>query len=302
MLVAKNQAGELIYATEYRAPQKVFCPQCHQPVQLVVRQQQRPYFRHVVSHIGNNETSVHLQGKQWLAKWLHEQFSVQLEYVLDPKQRIDVYADNHQFRLAVEYQCSPISSKELATRQQQYLQKGLHPLWIFGPQHYRLKNQLTHSQALLSFNQPWGYYILYKLPRENFLRLCYHFALNPGSRQLFWQMKKIYTWTQLLQFQAPLSHYQIATIDWSQWYLTHCRYPDQQFIQLQNWCYQQRQNLLDWIKKTPSQTVFPIYKYLGCYLPLVYHFNIKAISDFPLINSEITLLNAKQDWQQFVDH
>ncbi|UQS81733.1 competence protein CoiA [Bombilactobacillus folatiphilus] len=304
MLIAKNEFGKLIYAQSYHAPEKVFCPDCGKKVQLVVRGQQRPYFRHQTHHVGNNETVAHFRGKTWLAKWFAPYFDVSLEYVLDEKQRIDVYVTDSKTQLAIEYQCAMISAEALHNRQQQYWDKGLHPLWIFGEHHHQLNQKVSHLQTILSFNRQWGYYVLYKLPNEDYLRLYYNFMMHPASKKVYWQLQKIRTWPQLLKFQPHLIDYQLEPIDWSHWYLLHCRRPDLQFIQVQNWCYQNRQSLEVYIKKTPSQTMFPIYNYLPCYLPLLSQISGQKTITLPLVKEKFISISVTQDEQKFLflDH
>ncbi|UQS83275.1 competence protein CoiA family protein [Bombilactobacillus thymidiniphilus] len=299
ILIAKNNLGQLIYAVNYQAGMPVFCPDCDRPVELIVRPQQRPYFRHKVTHRGNNETKVHQQGKNWLADFWRQQGKVRLEAVITSQQRVDVLVQMRNIQLAVEYQCSSISAQQLQRRQQLYLQQGLHGLWIFGPSHYNKASKLVHLQTIMSYTARWGFFVIFKLPQENYLRLQYHYQVHPTSNQLYYQQQKISTVQQLLNFRPVLTSKKIAMINWQNWYQYRQRRPDRQFILLQNWCYQRQINLLQTIKKTSLFAVLPIYKYLACYLTIVRQIpNAQYLVEVPLVGDNIIQQCADQESAQ----
>lgn len=133
---------------------------------------------------------MHLAGKKWLANCFLPFFKVDLEYVWDAEQRLDLFVRKLHWRLAVEYQCSPISKAELAQRNQLYIKKTLRPLWIFGPQHYQQVHNLRHLQIIVSYSLQGGFYVLFKLPQDNFLRLNCHNEIEPHTTILHWQQRK----------------------------------------------------------------------------------------------------------------
>uniref|UniRef100_UPI00359CAAEA competence protein CoiA n=1 Tax=Bombilactobacillus bombi TaxID=1303590 RepID=UPI00359CAAEA len=299
MLAAYNQNGQIVYAKVAQISDKFFCPQCRRPVQLICGQKQ-PFFRHY-SHQTNQiaESSIHRAGKKWLAKFLAPTFTVDLEYIWDSEQRLDLYARNYKWHLAVEYQCSPISKNELARRHFLYQRKNLRPLWIFGPKHYRQAQHLKHLQSIVSYSKHWGFYVLFKLPQENFLRLNYHYQTSPYSNKLYWQQSFISSWTQLLELQVSPPHYQIEKINWQRWYQKQQLVPTHQFIQWQNWCYQQQYSLLNFVKKTPPKTMFPIYRFWPCYLPLAQKAQQTSSAKVPLVSAKIIQACASVDQAKF---
>lgn len=275
------------------------CPKCHRIVQLI-NGSKRPYFRHIGEKSNlQAESAVHLAGKKWLANFFRPFFKVDLEYVWDAEQRLDLFVRNSHWRLAVEYQCSPISKAELARRNQLYIKKTLRPLWIFGPQHYRRIHNLRHLQNIVSYSSQWGFYVLFKLPQDNFLRLNCHYQIEPHTTILHWQQRKIKHWQQLLQLRIPKPFYSLQPINWQKWYQQQQQHPNHQFIILQNWCYSHRLSLIEFIKKTPSQTMFPIYIYRPCYLPLLWQFHYSVTTFLPLVTTAAIQACAAADYAKF---
>ncbi|RHW47411.1 hypothetical protein DS832_04500 [Bombilactobacillus bombi] len=299
MLSAYNQKGKLIYAIQNPAHELFFCPKCKRPVQLI-KGVKRPYFRHIGSKtITAPESSLHLAGKHWLAQFFASFFVVDLEYVWDVEQRLDLYARNQRWQFAIEYQCSPISKKELQRRNQLYVQKGLKPLWIFGPQHYQQALKLRHLQNIVSYSSSWGFYVLFKLPQDDFLRLNHHYQSSPYSNKLYWQQAKIENWQQLSHLKPKSPSYPVHTIDWQQWYQFQQLHPQQNFIALQNWCYQHQCSLLFFIKKTPPITMFPIYRYWPCYLTILKLMDTNVVADLPLISESVIQACVTADQAKF---
>ncbi|NVY96802.1 hypothetical protein HU830_06490 [Lactobacillus sp. DCY120] len=287
--VAQDQDQHLIYAADYQQERPLFCPQCHRRVQFVMGDKKRPFFRHLSpkTHF-NNESAIHRQGKQWLGAFFRPWGPTEFEVWAPPDQRIDVLV--HQKRsLAVEYQCAPIGADELAFRQHSYWKKKFHPVWIFGEKHYQQATKLAHLQRIVSYSPVWEFYVLFKLPQENYLRLHYQYQVRPESRKLYWQQQILSTWEQLQSFRPPTSSRRKLGINWQSWYLDQQVHPDQNFIYWQNYCYRQRLDLKEYIQKTPLQAVFPIYRCPVCYLQLARRAQQPFLASLPLVKSKTIL-------------
>lgn len=297
IFVAQDLTGQLIYAVYYQQQRPLFCPHCQREVEYVGNGQRRPFFRHITkSETKQAESLVHQAGKQWLATFFQPAFQVKLEVFAPPNQRIDVQALSSNMKLAIEYQCSPISRLELSERQQGYQNKNYHPLWIFGPEHYFKAAKLRHLQTILSYSKFWAFYVLFKLPADNFLRLNYNYQMAPHSSRLYWRQVHFTSWQQLWTFRPSLGTYRLKDINWLRWYRQQQRYPSRQFMYLQNQCYQQRINMLHYVKKTPSQTMFPIYRYFPCYTLLLQTLQRTNFQKLPLIEPKVSLRCANQDF------
>ncbi|WP_018659447.1 competence protein CoiA [Allofustis seminis] len=155
MLCAYNDHQELVQADyQLNRDQKYFCPSCRQRVYLKKGALMIPHFAHFKScsqfAFSEGETVEHLQGKRVLAEWFSQlgAKSIEMEaYLPKLQQRPDVLVElDASSKIAVEFQCSPISAQKLSKRSLGYLMVDYFPLWIFG-RRYRNKKISPTVQA-----------------------------------------------------------------------------------------------------------------------------------------------------------
>lgn len=248
MLVALNQQLQLKTLLQYSKTelqqlrrQQWFCPQCRQPVFLRAGQTCVPHFAHYrrsncqLAH----ETALHLAGKQFLYRYFNQRhYQCQLEYFLPTiQQRPDLLLTRGEQRLAVEYQCSPLSLAQLQQRTVGYQSIQLPVLWILGPGY--LPNKLQNRQLrFLNYTADLGYYLLF-LTASQFL-LWHHVQQQGLPLQYSYQVHQLNPATPLKT--KPLQQQTlIQQLD----YLQRQLYQGRLFWQkLQLACYQQRRHLL----------------------------------------------------------
>lgn len=119
---------------------KLRCQWCGAPVFYRHGSQVSPHFAHLARReceFWEPETIEHIEGKRLLKAWIEQIYPFNVtkqEYYLDEiGQRADVmtiFPDGH--RLCIEYQCSPISDKDLRTRIEGYEKMNISQVWIMG--------------------------------------------------------------------------------------------------------------------------------------------------------------------------
>lgn len=161
MLIARNANGELIQA--YQASkekgkngEEYYCPACKGKLVLKKGNIMVAHFAHHqhsdCAVFSESETLPHLKGKQLLfEKFKSEGFEVMLEcWLPELQQRPDlliVLADGK--KIALEYQCSPISPADLKARTQGYQRFSYEVWWICG-MNYQPGN-VKMTQAVYQF-------------------------------------------------------------------------------------------------------------------------------------------------------
>nr|WP_084226110.1 competence protein CoiA family protein [Planococcus salinarum] len=117
------------------------------------------------------ESSLHLQGKILLHEFFtSKNFPVELEkYLPEIRQRADLLVGG---QTAIEFQCSPISAKDVVRRSAAYAGMGVKPTWIFGSREEPVNSiqviRLMEFQKEMLIHQKWTKYLL---------------LLNPEARQ-----------------------------------------------------------------------------------------------------------------------
>lgn len=157
MLVAMK-AGHLILAERACGRDGYSCPGCHEPVILRRGRHKIAHFAHRPgSHcqLGEGETPEHLLGKRQLLQWYQQQGRrVELEvYLPQINQRPDLLLTDGNRRVAIEFQCSPLSLQRLLERNAGYRRCGIHYHWLLGEPY-----QKRHLQAakVAQFTQEVG--------------------------------------------------------------------------------------------------------------------------------------------------
>ncbi len=123
---------------QLRESKKFYCPLCKQQLLFKIGSLKIPHFAHVSkskceNQFSEGESQTHLQGKEQLYSLFNElDLNPQLEpYLQSIQQRPDIlFTDHANKRIAIEYQCSPISSEKLTERNKGYEQENISPIWI----------------------------------------------------------------------------------------------------------------------------------------------------------------------------
>ena len=176
MFIARDEEGKLINALE-KEPKKqdYYCPACGTSVRLRKGKNLRTHFAHVslnqCDFYYENESLEHLENKVALFNWALKNDKAELEYPIpDLKQIADVLVNK---QLAIEVQCSPLSSKLLQERSYGYRSLGIQVLWLLGEK-LCLKERLTKLQKdFLYFSNNMGFHLWELDHKRRVLRLKY---------------------------------------------------------------------------------------------------------------------------------
>ena len=176
MFIARDEKGKLINALE-KEPKKqdYYCPACGTSVRLRKGKNVRTHFAHTsikqCDYYYENESLEHLENKVALFNWALKNDKAELEYPIpDLKQIADVLVNK---QLAIEVQCSPLSSKLLQERSYGYRSLGIQVLWLLGEK-LCLKERLTKLQKdFLYFSNNMGFHLWELDHKKQVLRLKY---------------------------------------------------------------------------------------------------------------------------------
>ncbi|WP_265456185.1 competence protein CoiA [Enterococcus sp. HY326] len=158
MYVAKNSRGVLVNLLQIEKSQPLiketyYCPACRQKLILKAGNVKQRHFAHCAKKtcesFSEGETAEHLAGKALLFNWDQEaQLEVSLASI---GQRADVLLP----QLALEFQCSPLSTAKLEKRVAGYKKMNLQQWWLTGE---RLKEGVLRqgSSHFCLFNQTFG--------------------------------------------------------------------------------------------------------------------------------------------------
>ena len=176
MFIARDEKGKLINALE-KEPKKqdYYCPACGTSVRLRKGKNVRTHFAHTsikqCDYYYENESLEHLENKVAIFNWSRNDALVEMEYpILELKQIADIMINK---QLAIEVQCSPLSSKLLKERSNGYRNSGIQVLWLLGEKLW-LKERLTKLQRdFLYFSNNMGFHLWELDHKKQVLRLKY---------------------------------------------------------------------------------------------------------------------------------
>ncbi|SFC52698.1 competence protein CoiA family protein [Bacillus sp. UNCCL81] len=127
----------------------LFCPNCENNVVFKKGEKVRAHFAHYKSDcvVTNyeSETYSHIKGKEILFNWLIKNFpTAEIEYevyIAETRQIADIYVEHTEaelkgIRWAIEFQHSPLSSKEWKQRHELYQSAGIQDFWILDKAKY----------------------------------------------------------------------------------------------------------------------------------------------------------------------
>lgn len=193
----------------FKKQRHFFCPACGGAMIFKAGEVKIPHFAHH-SRVGCNrfsepETPLHLTGKMLLHQFfLKKNYPAELErYFPAIKQRADVFVEG---KWAIEFQCSPISSTEVAARTNGYASIALQALWIRGmdevPQEgIGILKLHTYERAMLHYTGGIDYLLGYHPGTDRFFYRSGLFYL--GGHRWAAKTKSIGTDTQPFPFATP---------------------------------------------------------------------------------------------------
>lgn len=179
MLVALLQ-DQLVDALYAQRRSDYACPACHQRVGLRHGTRVQPYFAHrpqsPCSILSEGETPQHIAGKRQLAAFFADWGPVTLEHVLpEIQQRADCWvARPTRPPVALEFQCSPITTQQIWSRTTGYRRLGVHPLWLLGSRYARQKLGWSLIERFAQHLRGWGLCLLFWDVRRQRLRIDHH--------------------------------------------------------------------------------------------------------------------------------
>ncbi|MCC5895136.1 MAG: hypothetical protein JJU16_06695 [Alkalibacterium sp.] len=154
MLVAIDREAKYVIAEETQGAADYYCPSCRDRVYLKKGQIKIAHFSHrknsLCSTYSEGESLEHLKGKMELFKQIENlNGAVNLEvFIPEIRQRADILFTHNNARIAVEFQCSPISIEEVCARTRGYHSVGIKVLWIAGSK-LAITDHLTALQRAL---------------------------------------------------------------------------------------------------------------------------------------------------------
>lgn len=172
MWCAINEKGELVYAQDIERKGIIggdyTCPKCGQALSFHKRPGARAHFKHLKAKKPFlNESKQHLQAKTDLAKCLKAKgFDTELEVIfsnLSKERRADVLVRTSECTFTLEVQYSLIGRREVEAREADYLNYGIHVLWLLGEgkQYDITKHNLNRLAPFLCYSKEWGFYLPY---------------------------------------------------------------------------------------------------------------------------------------------
>lgn len=177
MFLAIDEQHNLVRATEHTVDSSYYCPACKGGLIFKKGTINQSHFSHKSnSHcqtFSEGETAEHMEGKLILYDWfLKENTDVQLEaFIPELNQRPDLLIHYKETKVAIEYQCSPISIEKIRTRTHGYKKMNITVIWILGD---KLKVSEKVRSTHFSYLTPGlgGNYYLFQLDRGNKMIDC----------------------------------------------------------------------------------------------------------------------------------
>lgn len=258
MLIARNQAGELVNALVEpidRLSGDHYCPACQKEVLLKKGLLVRPHFAHMrrqaCDFYPEHEGEEHLTLKAALYDWASQTETVEIEaFIPEVNQVADLLING---RIAIEIQCSRLSFERLCERTHAYQKHGYQVIWLCGKSLWldREKPLSLLQKNLMYFSQQSGFFF-WELDQERQL-LRQQYLIHESIRQTVHYQTACYPFGKgdflsVLRRpyrQALLSHYPVYTDpEICQYVAKKLYHRSQSWMALQEEHYQRGDNLL----------------------------------------------------------
>lgn len=172
MFLAKDKNNQWVHAHNALIIDEPYrCPECLEMVYIKKGSYKTTHFAHfkkcTQQRFSEGETEEHLKGKQQLYDYLkcENEYVVLEPYLTELKQRPDLLWIKNGKKIALEFQCSPISSQMLQKRTQGYLSRDICVIWIVGKTHH------MHKNARFLYCQGVPYYLFFNVDRNTLYRV-----------------------------------------------------------------------------------------------------------------------------------
>lgn len=212
MLLAINRQGKLIDAGQLdpRQSSDYYCPACRGRVFLKKGTKRMAHFCHfqesACQGFSEGETRDHLAGKRFLANYFKAFFDqVDLEApIQEINQRPDLLLSQKggRVKLAIEFQCSPISVQQILDRTAGYTRIGYPVLWILGPPLHLRTKLLTLHRAMMNSHLFTSPSLLSLDLKQKSLHVHYNFLTGES---LTWQNQVLKDFPKQKQLADPLA-------------------------------------------------------------------------------------------------
>ena len=217
MFSAIDQRGNLVNLLDAIPDKQDFrCPACKSPLRLKNGQLMRPHFAHVelkkCRFYSENESQEHLTLKAELYHALSKTENVEIEkYISEIGQIADMSVNA---RLAVEVQCSRLSSERLQERTKSYHNNGIQVLWLLGKSLWLGKQISGLQKQFLYFSQNMGFHF-WELDLENRCIRLKYLIYEDWHGKLHYTTKSVSFDSNLMLFfrlpfqKQPMSFYEV---------------------------------------------------------------------------------------------
>lgn len=170
MLIAVTIRNDYCLAEKAKKNEIYLCPSCRGPVRLKQGEEKIAHFAHVSNKdcqgFSEGESPEHLAGKLALYRYFLGKVPVQVEPVLQSIDQLpDLLVGRPGNQVAIEYQCSPLSKADLASRNAGYARFGIRVWWLLGPNYYKKHLSVATICRFWVAERLWYY-----LPEGGFVR------------------------------------------------------------------------------------------------------------------------------------
>lgn len=158
MLMALDKQGILIHVHQAVINDQYYCPDCHQELVIRHRKGGDIFFAHYdPNHEQSGESVEHLTGKQQIYEWASSHgWNPRLEvYLPTIDQRADVLLIINGQRVAIEFQCSPLTIEQIQERNEGYATEKITVKWLLG-QRYQRKLRPQKIAQFTQFHNQFG--------------------------------------------------------------------------------------------------------------------------------------------------
>lgn len=151
--MARLNDHQFVNACDARYEQKYYCPDCGEQLILRRGQSKVAHFAHRVNSkcvLQKGESYEHLLGKQQIFEWARKHgCQTEIEaYIPQLEQRADILLKISGQRIAIEFQCSPLSLAALQSRTSGYQKVGIKCYWFLGSP-YKTKLEQRQTQKFI---------------------------------------------------------------------------------------------------------------------------------------------------------
>ncbi|MCH5463917.1 competence protein CoiA [Levilactobacillus tujiorum] len=215
--LAEDQLIDALYAARSR---HYVCPACRQPVHLRHGTRVQPHFAHRAKQrctvVSEGETRQHIQGKRQLSLFFQPWGPVTLERIIpEIAQRADCWIQRpEKAPVAIEFQCSPITTAQVLARTRGYRRQATYPFWILGQRYCQYGVSWSLIERFATRLRGWGLSLLFWDVRRHQLRIDHHICQD-ALGNYHWRTTWVRRLTQLeAGNQMPLPK---VSLDYSRW-------------------------------------------------------------------------------------